>query len=93
MQMVVPASLLHAFCAHEDTVHCMNGNGVWISEEHHHCIAPDLTLPPLFTSIDSWEFSLRETANLDFHFLAENIPFHLSGYDNIRGPPKVVASL
>ena len=47
LQMLVPAALLHSFCEHHDTEHPHYSFGLTISEQHHHCLVLELSLPSL----------------------------------------------
>jgi hypothetical protein len=89
MHIIVPASLMHSFCSHDDTVHCNRTSELTISEEHHHCVALDLTLPHLFSFCEIWEADIHESATLEFIFAREFSGFIPDAFDTIRGPPAV----
>lgn len=94
-QLVVPASLWHSLCAHEDTHHCRTESKTdfHLESQHIHCVSLELGLPPLMQADDaphcfipSFSYSYPVEPALQ----SISLPFPLS---SDRGPPDVLADL
>jgi hypothetical protein len=95
IQLVVPASLWHSLCAHEDTHQCGTESRMdfHLESQHIHCLSLELGLPPLMQTdnalhcfIPSFSYSYPAAPTLQSICL----PLPLS---SDRGPPNVSADL
>jgi len=88
---ILPKELIHEFTSHEDTLDatCYASDGLAVSEEHHHCDALQLFLPPCTTHDDTVQFS--EFIKLISHAVFNSAAVSFEGVDSfsIRGPPVV----
>jgi hypothetical protein len=57
LQMLVPAGLIHSFCDHHDTEHPHFPYGLTVSEQHHHCLVLELSLPSVTHSVQEWKLT------------------------------------
>jgi hypothetical protein len=66
LQMLVPAGLLHSFCEHHDTEHPHFAFGLTVSEQHHHCLVLELSLPSVTHSTENWQLAPEENITPEY---------------------------
>src|SRR5689334_23803153 len=86
---VAPQDLLHELAAHEHTqdVICTDYCAHHVSKEHHHCDCLQLSVPPLYHSLQNFSFVLPAQRNLTPQSATGDYHFSLSPFLFFRGPP------
>jgi hypothetical protein len=93
LQMLVPAALLHSFCEHHDTEHPHFSFGLTISEQHHHCLVLELSLPSVTHSTEDLKLRpVEDTAPVYFSFNVFTCMADKVIVGN-RGPPTLLSAV
>lgn len=91
LQVIVPASLWHTLCDHEDAVECYErANGIKVAEKHQHCAVLDLTLPALIHQENV--LTLKPVASIysPIFFFNDSCCQHPLFMSDGRGPPNLI---
>jgi hypothetical protein len=88
LQVIIPASLWHALCDHEDAVDChIASNGMSVSEEHKHCLVLELTLPAIFHQDNVLDINPVSIVYSQVFFFKDSCCQHPLFKSDGRGPP------
>ena len=91
LQVLIPASLWHALCEHEDSIDChINSEVTSVAEQHQHCLVLELSLPAIFHQENSFNLNpiaFRFSQIAFFEIDSIQHPFFES---DGRGPPVII---
>ena len=91
VQFIVPASVWHHLCEHNDSEHCTSSadGETRLSEQHIHCLALELVLPHFHQQYFDFAFTAPVVLNKpEYFFLLRDVQgFSLRATG--RGPPVV----
>ncbi|MBK7966840.1 MAG: hypothetical protein IPK10_17325 [Bacteroidetes bacterium] len=91
LQVIVPASLWHALCDHEDSTDCyVASSGLTITEKHQHCSVLDLTLPAIFHQDNVFSLKPIIFVYSQVFFFKDSCCQHPIFKSDGRGPPQIV---
>ncbi len=91
MQVLIPASLWHYLCEHDDSEDChVNSDVTSITEQHQHCLVLELSLPAIFHQENNFNLNpiaFRFSQITFFEIDSIQHPFFKS---DGRGPPVII---
>lgn len=91
LQVLIPASLWHSLCEHDDSEDChVNTEETSIAEQHQHCLVLELSLPAIFHQENKYDLNPFEFNYAQFVFYKLNNIQHPFFESDGRGPPYIV---
>lgn len=91
LQVLIPASLWHSLCEHEDSIDChVSTNASTVAEHHQHCLVLELSLPAIFHQENSFNLNPIAFRFSQITFFEINSIQHPFFESDGRGPPVLI---
>ena len=91
LQVLIPASLWHSLCDHDDSLDChIHSDVTTVAEQHQHCLVLELSLPAIFHQENSFNLNPIAFRFSQIIFFKVNSIQHPFFESDGRGPPFIV---
>lgn len=91
LQVLIPASLWHSLCEHDDSVDChVHSDVTSVAEQHQHCLVLELSLPAIFHQENDYNLNPVAFNYSQLIFFKVNNIQHPFFESDGRGPPFIV---